>query len=108
MLGVGGEDLLDDCRGGSVGDVVDEGVAGVLPAVEASAERADAVDAHLVELEGEFGGGLFAGAGAVEDDVAVARDDLAVLLELVGADAEGAGEDAGVGEIVERDGAGRR
>ena len=31
---------------GSVGDVVDEGVAGLLPAVEASAEGADAVDAE--------------------------------------------------------------
>ena len=41
-----------------------------------------------MELEGEFGGGFLAGAGAVEDDVAVARDDLAVLVEFVGADAE--------------------
>ena len=83
-------------------DVVHKRVAGVLPAVEATAERAHAVDADFVELEGDFGGGLLTGAGAVEDDVAIAGDDLVVLLELGGTDADGAGEDAGIGQIVER------
>ena len=61
-----------------------------------------------MELEGEFGGGLFAGAGAVEDDVAVARDDLAVLAEFVGADAKRAGKNAGIGEMKSADDAGQR
>ncbi len=89
-------------RGGDVLDVVVEGVAGFFPSVEASAQGADAEDTQLVELEGNFRAGLFAGAGAVEDDVAVARDDFVVELEFVGADTHGAGEDAGVGEVVER------
>ncbi len=88
--------------GGRYFDVVAEGVAGLFPAVEASAQGADAFDAEAVELEGYFGAGLFAGAGAVEDDVAVAGDDAALGGELVGADAEGSGEDAGVGQVVER------
>ena len=55
-------------------------VAGVFPALQAAAQWADALDAEAVELERYFGAGLFAGTGAVEDDVAVGGDDLAALL----------------------------
>ncbi len=40
-----GKDLLDDLGARGVGYVVDEWVAGLLPAVEAAAQRTDAVDA---------------------------------------------------------------
>src|ERR1700690_4313147 len=92
-------DLDDGGGGGLVVGVVEEGVAGFLPAVKASAQGADAEDAELVELQGDLGAGLLAGAGAVEDDVAVEGDDVLVLGELVGADAQGSGEDAGVGQV---------
>ena len=55
-----------------------------------------------MQLQGDLGAGLLGGAGAVEDDVAVAGDVLGVPGELGGADADGAGEDAGVGQVVER------
>ena len=83
--------MFDDRGGRAVGDVVDEGISGFLPTVEASTQGANAVDAHLVKLESELGAGLFAGAGAVEDDVAITRKNLAVQLQLVGSDAQGAG-----------------
>ncbi len=73
----------------------------MLPAVEAPAERTNAVDAQLMELHGDFGAGLLAGAGAVENDVAVAGDDLVVLRELVGADTNGTGNDTWIWEVVE-------
>ena len=41
--------------GGLVFHVVVEGVAGVFPGVEASAEWADAIYAELVQLQGELG-----------------------------------------------------
>ena len=82
-------------------DVIQEGIAGLFPAVEAPAEGADAGDAEFVELKSEFATGLFRWAGAVEDDVAVSGNAGGAGGYVGGEDAEGTGQDAGVGEVVE-------
>src|SRR6185312_14404105 len=83
-------------------DVVVERIAGLFPAVEAAAQWAHAGDAELVELHGDLRAGLLGWAGAVEDDVAIARDLIRHGFEFGGADAHGAGQDARIGQIVER------
>src|ERR1035437_383420 len=83
-------------------DVVEHGVASLLPSVETSAQGADAGDAEAVQLECDLGRGLLRRAGAVEDDVAVARNAFGVAGEFGGANADGAGQDARVGQIVQR------
>ena len=78
-----------------------DGETEALPLVVAAAEGADALDAELVEGHGGFGGGGFAGAGAEEDDVAVAGDLVMTGGERVGREVERAGEGERVGEQFE-------
>ncbi len=76
-------------------------IAGVSPAVETALEGANALDAEAAKVERDFGAGFFAGAGAVEDDVAVAGNEVVALFQFVGAQAESVGQGEGVGEDVE-------
>ena len=77
-------------------------VAGLLPSVESSAQGADAGDAEAMELHGDLCRGLLRRAGAVEDDVAIAWDAVGEAGDLGRADAQGAGQHARVGHVVQR------
>ena len=67
------------------------GKAAALPAGEPSGERADARDALPSQKQRHTGAGGFVRSSAVEDDVAVAKNFLLAFLELVGVEAERAG-----------------
>src|SRR5215468_1035097 len=80
------------CRGKS-----SHRVAAVAPAVIATGERPDALDSALSQEQGRPGAGLLARAGAVEDDVAPARDLAVPPVELVDGQVKGAGDDRRLG-----------
>src|SRR6185437_16529755 len=105
----GGFELLRrNClrRGGIGGvrlfDVVVERVAGLLPGVETAAQRPHTSDAKVVELHGDLRAGFLGGAGAVEDDVAVARDLIGHGLKFGWTDAHSARKDTWIGQVIER------
>ena len=67
-----------------------EGVSALAPGVEASRERAHAGDASALQEQRHTGAGSLVRSSAIEHHVAVARDFLMALVELVRAHVDGA------------------
>ena len=67
-----------------------EGVSALAPGVEASLERAHPGDASAFQEQRHTGASGFVRSSAIEHHVAVARDFLVALVELVGAHVDGA------------------
>ena len=67
-----------------------EGVSALAPGVEASLERANPGDASALQEQRHTGAGGFVRSSAIKHHVAVARDFLVALVELVGAHVDGA------------------
>jgi hypothetical protein len=78
-----------------------DGIAEGLPCGEAAAEKLDPGELLLVGLADDEAAGDVAGAGAIDDDVLVAGDEVGIGFEFAGGDAAGGGNDGGVGEKIE-------
>src|ERR1700761_3983177 len=79
-----------------------QGKAEFFPLVEAAQQGPYAVDSVLAQLHGHFGCRCFAGTGAIEDDVAVTGNLTRTLHELLGREADCAGQNARIRQIVQR------
>jgi len=64
-------------------------MAGFSPGVEAAGERANTLHTAAFEQEGHTGARRFVGSSAVEDDLAVARNLLVSIFELLESDDPG-------------------
>src|SRR5260370_20345243 len=71
--------------------------AELAPRGKTAGERADAFDAALSEKQRHTGAGGFVGSSTVEDDVAVAGEQLRMVVEFAGVHADGAGNGFGLG-----------
>ena len=77
------------CAGGQCGGV--HWIAAFAPGLEAALERADALDAIFSKEQRHTGAGGFVWSSAEEDDLAVARQAVVLLLKRFGVHAERAG-----------------
>ena len=77
-------------RAGKMHKFLLEGVSALAPGVEASLERAHADDAPALQEQRHTGAGSLVRSSAIEHHVAVARDFLMALVELVRAHVDGA------------------
>ena len=75
--------------------------AELAPGGKAAGERADAFDAALSEEQRHTGAGGFVGSSTVEDDVAVAGEQLRMIVEFAGVHVEGTGNGFGRGLEVQ-------
>jgi len=71
-------------------------VATFAPSVEATLQRADALDAFFSEEQRHTGAGSFVWSSTVENDFAVARQAIVLFFQLLRLNAEGAGNGFGV------------
>src|SRR5215475_11926403 len=80
-------------RGGlNAGDLsqrcVVDGVALFAPSIEAALQRTNLLDSLFAQQDSELRAGRFVGAGAVEDDLAIAREFVVFLAQLLGINAK--------------------
>ena len=77
-------------------------VAAFAPSVEAAQQRANARDAFLPEEQRHTGTGGFVWSSTVEDDFAIARQAVVLLLQFLGVHVKGAGNSFRIGFKVHR------
>jgi hypothetical protein len=75
----------------------DQRIAAFPPGAETALQRTNALDALFSEEQRHTGARGFVGSSTVENDLAVARQRIAFLLEILGVHAEGAGNGFGIG-----------
>lgn len=94
----GEESLFDLRKTGSRGLFKRRGgEAAIAPGVQAAFQRANARDAFAFQDQRHTGAGSFVGSSTVEDDVAIARNGVVMLLQLFSVQMMRAGDDRRVG-----------
>lgn len=78
-----------------------QGIAEVLPSVEAALKRPHALDPELLKLQRHTGAGGFVGSSAVEDNFLVERQSACAFSHLFRQHTNGAGQHARVADRVE-------
>ncbi len=89
------------CGGGCLSLLRFQGISALPPRREAAGQGPHAEDSVPLQQEGHTGTRGFVGSSAVKDDVAVAKDFLLALLELLRIHVEGSGDGGRVSLEIE-------